>query len=200
MLYYYNRDGKFQKESSKEYKTEKGALEKLKKEGDGAVFDETGKMVLSLVDTEDVPEGALDTNKDGSVPAFNENNEQVGTVDAEIVAVAVGESEGETEGHEQPEGEPEEHEQSEGEPEENEQPEGETEESEQTGGMAFEIQTTCDSLRIRSGAGKLYRVTGCIKEKAGNKTNHVIVEEKHGWGRLQDGTGWIALAFTKRVG
>lgn len=29
MLYYYNQDGKFQKESSKEYKTEKGAVEKL---------------------------------------------------------------------------------------------------------------------------------------------------------------------------
>ena len=36
MLYYYNRDGKFQKESSKEYKTEKGAVEKLQKEGEGA--------------------------------------------------------------------------------------------------------------------------------------------------------------------
>ena len=45
MVYYYNRDGKFQKESGREYKTEKGAVERMMKEGVGAVFDETGKLV-----------------------------------------------------------------------------------------------------------------------------------------------------------
>ncbi|MCM1161513.1 MAG: hypothetical protein NC412_09845 [Roseburia sp.] len=233
MLYYYNKNGRVQKESSKEYKTEKGAVEKLRKEGQGAVFDETGKMVLSLVDEKDVPEGALDTNEDGSVPAYNEDNEQVGIVDAETVAKATGKFEAELEGEpgepeqpegepgemeqpegepgepeqpegepgepEQSEGEPGEPEQSEGEPGEPEQPEGEPREPEQTGGVLFDVQTSCDSLRIRSGAGKDYRIVGYIREKAGNKKNHTIMDEENGWGKLASGEGWIELAFTKKV-
>lgn len=191
MLYYYNRDGKFQKESGKEYKTEKGAVEKLQKEGQGAVFDETGQLVLSLVDKEDVPEGALDTNEDGSVPAYNEDNEQIGLADAEAVAEATGESvsdaeatEGVTDSQEKPDED--QHEQEE--PERAEQPD-----------RAFDVQTTCDSLRIRAGAGKDYRIVGYIREKAGNKENHPIVKEKDGWGKLASGEGWIELAFTKKV-
>lgn len=38
---------------------------------------------VELVD--DVPDGALKTNPDGSVPAFDRNGNQVGTVDAETV-------------------------------------------------------------------------------------------------------------------
>lgn len=188
MLFYYNRDGKFQKESSKEYKTEKGAAEKLQKEGEGAVFDETGQMVLSLADKGEVPEGALDTNEDGSVPAYNEENKQVGMADAETVAEATGESVSDAEASEdaaesqgQPDGEPEE-------PERAEHP-----------GRTFDVQTTCDSLRIRAGAGKDYRIAGYIREKAGNKTSHTIAKEKDGWGKLASGEGWIELAFTKKV-
>lgn len=191
MLYYYNRDGKFQKESGKEYKTEKGAVEKLQKEGQGAVFDETGQMVLSLVDKEDVPEGALDTNEDGSVPAYNEDNEQIGVADAEAVAEATGESvsdaeaaEGVTDSQEKPD----EEQHGQEEPERAEQPD-----------RVFDVRTTCDSLRIRAGAGKDYRIVGYIREKAGNKENHAIVKEKDGWGKLASGEGWIELAFTKKV-
>ena len=195
MLYYYNQDGKFQKESSKEYKTEKGAVEKLQKEGEGAVFDETGQMVFSLADKGEVPEGALDTNEDGSVPAYNEENEQVKMADAETVAEATGESVSDAETSEdaaesqgQPEGE------TEGERHEPEEPER-TEQS----GRTFDVQTTCDSLRIRAGAGKYYRIVGYIREKAGNKDNHTITKEKDGWGKLASGEGWIELAFTKKV-
>lgn len=191
MLYYYNRDGKFQKESSKEYKTEKGAVEKLQKEGEGAVFDETGQMVLSLADKGEVPEGALDTNEDGSVPAYNDENEQVGMADAETVAEATGESVSDAEASEdaaesQGELEGERHEPEE--PERAEHP-----------GRTFDVQTTCDSLRIRAGAGKDYRIAGYIREKAGNKDNHTITKEKDGWGKLASGEGWIELAFTKKV-
>lgn len=195
MLYYYSRDGKFQKGSGKEYKTEKGAVEKLQKEGKGAVFDETGQLVLSLVDKEDVPKGALDTNEDGSVPAYNEENEQVGMVDAETVAEATGESasgaeasEDSADSQEQPDGEPDEEHHEPEEPERVEQPD-----------RTFDVRTTCDSLRIRAGAGKDYRIVGYIREKAGNKENHAIMKEKDGWGKLASGEGWIELAFTKRV-
>ncbi len=191
MLYYYNRDGKFQKESGKEYKTEKGAVEKLQKEGQGAVFDETGQMVLSLVDKEDVPEGALDTNEDGSVPAYNEDNEQIGVADAEAVAEATGESVSDaeaTEGVTDSQEKPDEEQHGQEEPERAEQPD-----------RTFDVRTTCDSLRIRAGAGKDYRIVGYIREKAGNKENHAIVKEKDGWGKLASGEGWIELAFTKKV-
>ena len=191
MLYYYNRDGKFQKESGKEYKTEKGAVEKLQKEGQGAVFDETGQMVLSLVDKEDVPEGALDTNEDGSVPAYNKDNEQIGVADAEAVAEATGESVSDaeaTEGVTDSQEKPDEEQHGQEEPERAEQPD-----------RTFDVRTTCDSLRIRAGAGKDYRIVGYIREKAGNKENHAIVKEKDGWGKLASGKGWIELAFTKKV-
>lgn len=196
MLYYYNRDGKFQKEASKEYKTEKGAVEKLQKEGQGAVFDETGQLVLSLVDKEDVPEGALDTNEDGSVPAYNADNEQIGMADAETAAEATGESvngagasEDSADSQEQPDRQPD---------EEQHEPE-EPERTECLDRAPFDVQTTCDSLRIRAGAGKDYQIVGYIREKAGNKENHPIVEEKDGWGKLASGEGWIELAFTKKV-
>jgi len=191
MLYYYNRDGKFQKESGKEYKTKKGAVEKLQKEGQVAVFDETGQMVLSLVDKEAVPQGALDTNEDGSVPAYNEDNEQIGVADAEAVAEATGESVSDAEatgGVTDSQEKPDEEQHGQEEPERAEQPD-----------RTFDVRTTCDSLRIRAGAGKDYRIVGYIREKAGNKENHAIVKEKDGWGKLASGKGWIELAFTKKV-
>lgn len=191
MLYYYNRDGKFQKESSKEYKTEKGAVEKLQKEGEGAVFDETGQMVLSLADKGEVPEGALDTNEDGSVPAYNEENEQVGMAEAETVVEATGESVSEAEASESAADSQEQPDEEHHEPEESER----AEQPDRT----FDVQTTCDSLRIRAGAGKDYRIVGYIREKAGNKENHAIVKEKDGWGKLASGEGWIELAFAKKV-
>ena len=169
-------------------KTEKGAVEKLQKEGEGAVFDETGQMVLSLVDKGEVLEGALDTNEDGSVPAYNEENEQVGMADAETVAEATGESVSDSEA-------------SECAAESQEQQNKEPEEPEIAShpGRTFDVQITCDSLRIRAGAGKDYRIVGYIREKAGNKDNHTITKEKDGWGKLASGEGWIELAFTKKV-
>lgn len=164
MLYYYNRDGKFQKESSREYKTEKGAVEKLQKEGQGAVFDETGQLVLSL-------------------------NERIRVADAETVAESQDQSDGE-----QHEPEPltfdgmeelvESH---------------EMKKAEQAGETSFAIQTACDVLRIRAGAGKDHRIVGYIREKDGSKKIHVIVEEKNGWGKLSSGEGWIDLAFVQKI-
>ena len=235
MTYYYNKDGKFQPESSMEYKTQKGAVDRMNKEGEGAVYDETGQLLISLVDENDVPEGALDTDADGNVPAYNEKNEQVGTVDAETAALAAGESLEEPE--EDPE-EPVEAEQSNEDPEEtdeSEQPEGDSEQPDGAGGciapldadgmeelaeglelkreadmkptfrqhpntgILFTVHTICDMLRIRSGAGYIYQIVGYIEEKPGSKKDHDIVEEKDGFGRLADGSGWIDLKQTVRV-
>lgn len=67
-------------------------------------------------------------------------------------------------------------------------------------GLPYLIQTTCDVLRIRAGAGTNYRKTGEIRENVAQKKKYTITEEKNGWGKLKSGTGWIALAYTKRVG
>lgn len=64
---------------------------------------------------------------------------------------------------------------------------------------SYTIQTICDSLRIRAGAGTNYRVVGAINEKAGSKKKYTIVEQKNGWGKLKSGAGWISLAYTKKV-
>lgn len=77
----------------------------------------------------------------------------------------------------------------------------EPEKAQPTGGssLPYMVQTTCNSLRIRSGAGTGYRVTGAINESVGQKKKYTIVEEKNGWGRLKSGAGWICLAYTKKV-
>lgn len=63
----------------------------------------------------------------------------------------------------------------------------------------YTVTTTCDVLRIRSGAGTGYGIAGNISEKAGHKNKYTIVEEKNGWGRLKSGAGWICLSYTKRA-
>lgn len=241
MTYYWNRDGIFQPESSMEYKTQKGAIDRMNKEGEGAVFDETGQLLISLVDEKDVPEGALDTDADGSVPVYNEENEQIGTVDAQTAAQAAGESLDEPgDPEEDPEvpDEPEQSKENAEEPEQSNEGLEEMDESEQPDGAAgriapldadgmeelaerlelrreadvkptfrqhpntgilFTVHTICDMLRIRSGAGYIYHIVGYIEEKPGSKKDHDIVEEKDGFGKLADGSGWIDLKQTVRV-
>lgn len=73
------------------------------------------------------------------------------------------------------------------------------EKNETASAVPYCIKTTCDSLRIRSGAGTQWRVTGAINETAYHKKKYTIVEEKDGWGRLKGGAGWICLAYTQKV-
>ena len=61
------------------------------------------------------------------------------------------------------------------------------------------IETTCDVLNIRSGAGMDYSATGSISEKSGRKNRYTIIEERNGWGRLKSGAGWISLSKTRRI-
>ncbi len=207
MLYYYNVDGKFQKESSKEYKTEKGAIDKLTKEGKGAVYDEEGTLIMSIADSQEVPEGALETNPDGSVPAFDENGQMVGTVDAETVEKLTG-SAPEPEGDAEPE-------QQTGELWEgfNEAADGgiipreqEKQQEEEKDALPYFVRTTCNKLKVRNKPDPNASVIGYIKETEPEKRNYEVTEEKDGWGRVSldnlDSSykgGWIMLAFTKKV-
>lgn len=69
---------------------------------------------------------------------------------------------------------------------------------ENNGFKPYTVNTTCDALRVRSGAGTQYRVVDCIREKNGNKKDYTIVAEKNGWGKLKSGAGYISLACTKK--
>ena len=88
MLYYLGKGTEFKKENCKEYKTMEGALKAAAKDETLTVWDENGKVVGGL--TDNVPEGALKTNPDGSVPVFDESGHSVGTVDAETASAVTG--------------------------------------------------------------------------------------------------------------
>ena len=88
MLYYLGKGTELKKEECKEYKTIEGALRAAAKDEELVVWDENGQVIGSL--TDNVPEGALQTNPDGSVPAFDGDGNPVGTVDAATVAAVTG--------------------------------------------------------------------------------------------------------------
>ena len=90
MLYYLVKGTEFKKEDCKEYKKLDAALRAAEKDENLVVWDETGKVIGSL--TDNVPDGALQTNPDGSIPAFNEDGTPAGTVDAATVAAATGDN------------------------------------------------------------------------------------------------------------
>lgn len=94
MLYYLGKGTELKKEECKEYKKLDAALKAAAKDESLVVWDETGKVIGSL--TDDVPEGALQTNPDGSVPAFNEDGTPAGTVDGATVAAVTGDNEQKT--------------------------------------------------------------------------------------------------------
>ena len=56
----------------------------------------------------------------------------------------------------------------------------------------YEVAVTADALNIREGAGADFKVKGVVKKL-------VIVEEKNGFGKLENGDGWISLKHTKKI-
>lgn len=83
MKYYLGKGTEFKKEECKEYKTIEGALRAAAKDESFVVWDETGKNIGSLTDT--IPEGALQTNPDGSINTYDVDGNKTGTVDAETL-------------------------------------------------------------------------------------------------------------------
>lgn len=79
----------FDKENNKQYKTLDGAKKAAEKTG-LSVYDEEGVKVypLKVTLTDDVPDGALEENADGSVNTYNEAGEKVGTATPEEVKQA----------------------------------------------------------------------------------------------------------------
>lgn len=89
MMYYMGK--KFDKEKCKEYK-KLDAAEKAAEKQEAAVFDENGETVADFrpaaTMTDDIPEGALEENEDGSVKTYDEDGEEVGTATKEQVKAA----------------------------------------------------------------------------------------------------------------
>lgn len=89
-MYYMGKE--FNKEGNKEYKTLEGGLKAAQK-NQMNLYDENGEIVsanvpkVQLVD--EVPEGALQENPDGTVNTYNEAGEQVGTATPEEVQAAM---------------------------------------------------------------------------------------------------------------
>lgn len=82
----------FNKEENKEYKTLEGGLKAAQK-NQMNLYDENGEIVSENVPkvqlTDDVPEGALQKNPDGTVNTYNEAGEKVGTATPEEVQAAM---------------------------------------------------------------------------------------------------------------
>lgn len=83
-------------ESEKEQKTENCTPEAEKgQEGANAEATGTKEEGVTLVDEDEVPEGALEDNEDGSVNVYDESGQKVGTIskeEAEEAAAAAGEA------------------------------------------------------------------------------------------------------------
>lgn len=60
---------------------------------------------------------------------------------------------------------------------------------------SYKGQTTASTLNIRSGAGTDYNVVGKLKKGS----IITIVEEKNGWGKLDDNKGWVSLQYVKQI-
>lgn len=86
--YYLGTGTEFIKAQCKPYKTIERALKAAAKDESLVVWDEDGNIIGSLTDV--VPDGALGTNGDGSVNAYDADGQQVGTVNAETVAAVTG--------------------------------------------------------------------------------------------------------------
>ena len=54
-------------------------------------------------------------------------------------------------------------------------------------------EATTDRLEVRKGPGRGHQVTGRLCIGA-----FTVSEESDGWGRLENGLGWIDLRFTQR--
>lgn len=81
MLYYLGKGTEFKKEDCKEYKTLKNALAAAAKDEALTVWDENGVVASSMADN--VPDGASNTNLDGSINTYDENGNPAGIVEAE---------------------------------------------------------------------------------------------------------------------
>lgn len=59
----------------------------------------------------------------------------------------------------------------------------------------YAVKVTANALNIRDGAGIKFRVIGLLNKNV----VRTIVEEKDGWGKLKNKSGWIKLEYTQKI-
>ena len=59
----------------------------------------------------------------------------------------------------------------------------------------YVIMITGDVVNVRAGVGTKYKVNTQVKQNQ----LYTIIDEKDGWGRLKNGSGWICLDFAKKI-
>ena len=59
----------------------------------------------------------------------------------------------------------------------------------------YVVMVTGDVVNVRAGAGTKYKVNTQVKQHQ----LYTIIDEKDGWGRLKNGSGWICLDFAKKI-
>ena len=60
---------------------------------------------------------------------------------------------------------------------------------------AYVVAITGDVVNVRAGAGTNYKVNTQVRQNQ----LYTIIDEKDGWGRLKNGSGWISLEFTRKI-
>jgi hypothetical protein len=63
------------------------------------------------------------------------------------------------------------------------------------GASSYKVQVTASALNVRSGPGINYYINSVIRDQG----IYEITETKNGWGKISDNSGWISLAYTKKV-
>lgn len=59
----------------------------------------------------------------------------------------------------------------------------------------YVVMITGDVVNVRAGAGIKFKATTQVKQHQ----LYTIIDEKDGWGRLKNGSGWICLDFAKKI-
>lgn len=55
----------------------------------------------------------------------------------------------------------------------------------------YVVTITADVLNVRAGAGTNYKINAQVKRHQ----KYTIIDEKDGWGKMKNGTGWISLEY-----
>ena len=59
----------------------------------------------------------------------------------------------------------------------------------------YVVTITADVLNVRAGAGANYKINAQVKRHQ----KYTIIDEKDGWGKMKNGTGWISLEYTQKA-
>lgn len=61
---------------------------------------------------------------------------------------------------------------------------------------SYVVMITANVLNVRDDAGTDFKINAQVKKSQ----LFTIIDEKDGWGKLKDGTGWISLEYTRKLG